>query len=75
MKITDKDLGVKVWNFEYGWGVITRISARREYPVSVLFDIGVSREFSLCGRRIYELNQSLFWNEVKFKIPSKRKKK
>jgi hypothetical protein len=75
MKVTDKDIYRKVWSFEYGWGYIYTINFRREYSVLVKFNSGVCREFNINGERVSGLNQSLFWNEIKFKKPTKPKGK
>ena len=63
--------GDMVWGFEYGWGVVVDV---REKIFVVGFqndDNIITINYTLDGKAVDQANQTLFWDEVKFKIPAK----
>ena len=59
--------GDSVWSPHYGWGKIIKIYTKEDYPLIVQF-ASRKEHYKFNGKsNIYDLNQSLFWNE--FKIP------
>jgi hypothetical protein len=64
-------VGDKLWSMRYGWGKVTRICKDDDYPLCLEFENGYytfTREFKEYKE---EINQSLFWDEIKFEIPKK----
>ena len=63
--------GDVVWSFEYGWGVVADV---RENLFNVAFgscDNIISIEYTYDGKTDNQVNQTLFWDEIKFEIPAK----
>jgi hypothetical protein len=70
-------VGDRVWHMKLGWGVVDDIRAASGYPLSVKFDNKKDETFLLdgtCNGFAVE-PQSLFWDEVKFDIPTRPKRK
>ena len=68
----DAKIGDKVWDFAYGWGVIDYIKHTYNCPIRVDFLNGVTISYTLDGKpNANSENPTLFWDEVKFEIPSK----
>ena len=70
---TDAKVGDRVWSLTEGWGtIIERLLFRTEYPLTVEFENGELKTYTLWGLlQIDDLNPTLFWDEVKFEIPVK----
>lgn len=65
-------IGDRAWSFEYGWGTIIHIFYEKEYPIIFKSDTNRICNFRFDGKRdINDINPSLFWDEVKIKIPEK----
>lgn len=65
-------IGDRVWDYLCGWGTIIEISNdnRSFYPLVVEFGKKEQGTYTFNGKRyIEELNQRLFWEEIKFEIP------
>ncbi len=64
----------KVWSFEFGWGNVIEINKDLMYPIVVGFYPSEYREtYDYNGRSMDKVNQTLFWDEIKFDIPEKPK--
>lgn len=61
--------GDKVWDFSRGWGTVTSITST---SINVNFASLGTFNYYFDGR-LYssDLNPTLFWNELKFKVPEK----
>ena len=67
------EIGDRVWDFRYGWGIVKAINTE-EYPIVVYFPaIGYHKAYNFEGKTNKYLSQTLFWDEIKFKIPEKPK--
>jgi len=66
-------LNQKVWSFVYGWGVIERIIPTDTFPIKVYFDTEARESYTEYGVAYPNQNQTLFHDEVIFKIPSEPK--
>lgn len=76
MKITEKDIGMRVWSFRYGWGQIVKLYfSYDKYPVSVRFDSGGKHIYTSDGCYSIEQSQDLFWDKINFDVPGRPKKK
>ena len=65
-------VGDRVYFIQCGWGTIIQIFKNKEYPIIYKSDKGMIYNFRIDGKRdILDVNQSLFWNEIKFEIPEK----
>ena len=65
--------GDRVWDFRYGWGTVKSINAE-EYPIVVFFpEFGYHKSYDFNGKTCKYLNQTLFWDEIKFEVPKKPK--
>ena len=65
--------GDRVWDYLCGWGTIIEINNDDNYiyPLTVEFE-NEQATYTLNGRKYTEdLNQRLFWEEIKFEIPEK----
>lgn len=71
-------VGDRVWSITLGWGVVKDVlhGVEEFYPVVIDFDSG-GRETFTRGGLIYkdDIHQSLFWDEVEIKAPTKPKPK
>jgi len=64
-------IGDRVWSFEYGWGVVVDVC---EKLFSVDFgscDNMARINYTFDGKVGDQVNQTLFWDEIKFILPSK----
>ena len=69
---SDAKVGDRAWSFEYGWGTITHVFYEKEYPIIFKSDTNRTCNFRFDGKRdINDINPTLFWNEIKFKITEK----
>ena len=70
---SDAKEGDRVWSLTEGWGtIIDHFLSRTEYPLTVEFENGELKTYTLWGRfRVKDLNPTLFWDEVKFEVPEK----
>ena len=70
---TDAKVGDRVWSLTEGWGTVTaRFRSYTEYPLTVEFENGEHKTYTLWGRfRIKDKNPTLFWDEVKIETPVK----
>jgi hypothetical protein len=67
-------IGDRVWDIRYGWGIIQYVGRSSQYPISVVFDFKYTNNRELtecytytgCFSTISE-RPTLFWNE--FEIP------
>ena len=66
--------GDKVWDFVYGWGKVIEVTKHINYPIKVSFD-GFNITYNTEGYQENVINQTLFWDKIKFKIPKKPRKK
>jgi hypothetical protein len=71
-------VGDKVYSTVLGWGEIKRIKPRDTYPIHVSFT-STNGEVEIFTYKGYFYEhvpiQSLFWNEIVFEVPVKRKTK
>ena len=68
----DVETGVRLYSFEYGWGTVVHIN-RGKYPLQLNFEHSIESfayTFNGKGTRMPK-NQTLFWGEIKFKVPKK----
>lgn len=61
-------VGDRVWDFIYGWGTITE---DQYYTIRVEFDSPKTMTYRLNGKACIDHPQRLFWDEIKFEIPTK----
>ena len=66
---SEAKVGDRVWDFQYGWGVIDGINKEVgiSFPISIWFDIEEIKYFDFKGRLTSKAKPTLFWNE--FEIP------
>lgn len=67
-------VGDEVWDIRQGWGKIRSICKDPDnlYPVNVEFPSLVREEYTVDGMiHRLDINQSLFWSEVKIEAPQK----
>lgn len=65
-------VGDRAWFFEYGWGTIVNMFYGNEYPIVFKSDTNRFCNFMIDGKRVVnDINPSLFWDEVKYKIPER----
>lgn len=66
---SEAKVGDRVWDFQYGWGVIDAINKEVgiSFPISIWFDIEEIKSFDFKGRLTPKAKPTLFWNE--FEIP------
>jgi hypothetical protein len=65
-------VGDRVWSFDKGWGTIQGFDNNPKYPILVDLDDSSSRSYTYDGKYFdNDINPNLFWNELKFEIPSK----
>jgi len=64
--------GNKVWSLEYGWGTCFEVDLGIGFKVryDLIDEYRVFYNFE--GKTHKELNQTLFWDEVKFKAPKRK---
>jgi len=74
-------VGDRVWSFGYGWGTIQQINTNK-YPLLICFDNYQSEalEKVVCYTKkgtefLDNSNPTLFWDEIKFTIPTRPKRK
>ena len=68
--------GDRVWSIDKGWGTVKDIFASKKYPLTVTFKNDFICAYTLDGKNhVDDLNPTLFWNEIKFEVPSKPKQK
>lgn len=65
-------IGDQVWCVSMGWGTVINAHNDEDYPITVEFDSGKSDTFTYEGK-LYsdDTNQTLFWDEVEIKVPTK----
>ena len=68
----DAKVNDRVFTYAQGWGTIIDTDNNDVYPIKVKFDNDGSISFTLEGY-LYsrDINPTLFWDEIKFDIPSK----
>jgi hypothetical protein len=74
----DAKVGDKVYSVTFGWGEIEQINPSDNYSIHVSFDsINGEIEIFTCEGYFYDNVhiQSLFWDEIIFEVPVKRKTK
>ncbi|MBS7349212.1 MAG: hypothetical protein KIG95_03470 [Comamonas sp.] len=65
-------VGDKVWGVENGWGEIQSINVSDNYPIRVIWGNYSNTTYTLEGKRAIAHNhQSLFWDEIEIKAPTK----
>lgn len=68
-------IGDRVWTFNNGWGTIVSIECKSVYSLNVNFDNGEETSYTIGGKfSSSDSKPSLFWDEIKFEIPSKPKR-
>lgn len=72
--ITKLKIGDRLWDFEYGWGNVTEINKHHEYQIGVNFKYGHRLTYTISGKNIKEMNQTLFYDEIKFDPPPRPKR-
>ena len=70
-------VGDKVWDSVIGtWGYIKELKYGEEFSIIVHFyGMGKERYYTQKGVSSYGQNQILFWDEVKFEVPVRPKRK
>lgn len=63
-------VGDKVWDYHFGWGEIVDIESICLFPLSVSFLTRAPLTYTFTGAFQETLNQTLFWDEIKFKVPT-----
>ncbi len=64
-------VGDKVWDFLLGWGIVYEIT-KTNRPIKVEFN-NTCQDYIIDGKiNETDINPRLFWNELKFEIPSKQ---
>ena len=63
-------VGDRVWDFIYGWGKIEHIESKSQYPLKIRFASGSGYAFTLKGENLMGIPQTLFWDEIKYEIPT-----
>lgn len=65
-------VGDRAYDILRGWGTIVAIKQYSEYPICFKADIDSFCTFTFDGKRAdIDISPSLFWDEIKFKIPEK----
>lgn len=65
-------VGDRAYDILRGWGTIVAIKQYTEYPICFKADIDSFCTFTFDGKRAdIDISPSLFWDEIKFKIPEK----
>lgn len=67
-------VGDRVWDFVLGWGTITSIKEKSDFPLTLMFDYKEDYYYiyTLEGKKYRsDLHPRLFWDEIKFEIPEK----
>ena len=69
----DAQVGNRVWDFVLGWGTITSIKEKSDFPLTVMFDCKEDYYIYTLEGKGYrsDLHPRLFWDEIKFEIPEK----
>lgn len=58
-------VGLQVWDFEKGWGVVSNVDFNTVYPVEVLFDNGITQTYTTEGKSfVGAKNRILFFEEI-----------
>ena len=66
------EVGDRVYDMLKGWGMISSIEPKEEYPIHFIADIESFSKFTFDGKRNKrDKNPTLFWDEIKFEIPEK----
>lgn len=69
-------IGDRVWSFSNGWGTIDEITTESVYALIIKFDNKEVISYTFDGRfSTSDALPTLFWDEIKFEIPSKPKQK
>jgi hypothetical protein len=66
--------GDRVWDIRKGWGTIDKLNPHSVYSIIVNFDLDKQGEFTYTVKGksfMSDINQSLFWNELKIEAPEK----
>ena len=63
-------VGDRVWDFNYGFGIISKIDKNSTYSILVNFDKQDVCVFNKDGKIFSEVSRTLFWDEIKFKVPT-----
>jgi hypothetical protein len=64
--------GDRVWDIRKGWGTIDKLNPHSTYSIIVNFDLDKQGEFTYTVKGksfMSDINQLLFWNEVKIEAP------
>lgn len=62
----------RAWDMLRGWGTITHIAPNEKCPIHFVADVDSFSTFTFEGKRnSCDKNPTLFWKEIKFKIPKK----
>ena len=65
-------VGDRVWCVKAGWGEILDIDSLPSYPILVEFSDDEYKTYTAEGFHVLgDVSQTLFWDEVKFKAPTK----
>jgi hypothetical protein len=67
-------VGDKVWDFTYGWGKIYNIDLNSDYPIKVERLNEMDESYTFDGKLGDEEAPTLFWDEIKYEIPTKPKR-
>lgn len=70
----DAQNGDRVWDFNLGWGSINNVATDTK-SFAVVFDLRGIRRFNFGGVMRDNNHQTLFWDEIKFDIPPRPKRK
>lgn len=69
-------IGDKVWSVRKGWGKIILTVADEYYPIIVRYEDAVREAYTKDGKlMIGDRYPTLFWDEIKFKIPEQPKRR
>jgi hypothetical protein len=64
--------GDRVWDIRKGWGTIDKLNPHSTYSIIVNFDLDKQGEFTYTVKGksfMSDVNQSLFWDELKIEAP------
>jgi hypothetical protein len=67
-------LGDRVWCFRLGWGEVIKIIHNDTYPLQVRSENGKLATYTDDGRIFIDESATLFWDEIKYEIPTKPKR-
>ena len=71
-------VGDRVWDFNLGWGKVIKVLKGDSFPIEVRFYIGEGRSdyesYTINGSELDNVRRTLFWDEIKFGIPTRPKR-